>query len=320
MHYIIKLLLSGFLAMLSVMSVYTQTTEPTQDDVRLIERYIKLETDGWKSGYYYKQAIRMGDSTAKALFKLYPEKDASPEKVIAYLSIVYNAFSKPDAIENPSDRIPMVTYQLLQALEKDFLFPKVQSELKNTKEYIEKQLTLDLLNRKIEPFSKENFKINDLLKDVAERADIYIGIDINPNDKIIEFYYFNGGRLIDILNDLVRIYPKYKWVIKDDIVNVFTERTGTSFLEVGVFNLRLNEMNLKDTLQVLTELTEVKSRLINLGIKSVTLNELSNKPNKITATFDNIWVFELLNKLVKASSNRIWSVTKAGNNIICKFE
>jgi hypothetical protein len=80
----------------------------------------------------------LGDRVSIATLKIYtPNELAKPENAEAYLTVVRNAFSSPDAVHEKLDKDPKVTLFVLEYLkEKEISDPRIETRIEYMKECV----------------------------------------------------------------------------------------------------------------------------------------------------------------------------------------
>jgi len=99
---------------------------------------ILTSPNAFASGYNEKIVNRLGDGAAIAIIKIFTAKElVKPENVNQILSIVREAFERPEIVPVEEDRNPRVTNLLLRYLENQTTDSKLKTSIHKTEEFVE---------------------------------------------------------------------------------------------------------------------------------------------------------------------------------------
>ncbi len=110
--------------------------------LNLVNSELKVRTAsrGIVRSWAQKRLALLGDGISVALLKVLDDSDLkNPEMVKTLLPVIRDAFSQPQAIAIEVDKKPTVTVFLLNYVRQSVSDTQVQSEIRQTMDYIKKQ-------------------------------------------------------------------------------------------------------------------------------------------------------------------------------------
>ena len=170
-----------------------------------------------------------------------------------------------------------------------------------------------------------------LLSDLAAHYKVPIGFEsIGPDGeepaKEIKINIQNGT-VRDVLDELVRADPRYKWEMVDGVINVGPVTDRENFLDVVVDSFSISpKASRLEIRKALTNLPQVKAILENEGVRPMHVMLSSADVREISPTFSlnssNVKVRTILNKIIVESDSHFWVVSRFGkerNLLIVNF-
>src|SRR6267143_588189 len=111
--------------------------------IGLVRGALSTHSMGARVSHIEKNIARCGDRVSIALIKIYGDADLSnPTMVRQILPVIRDAFSQPQFITTGADKQPNVTILLLNHLQQKMVSdPKVQEEIVQTKEFVNKAVS-----------------------------------------------------------------------------------------------------------------------------------------------------------------------------------
>lgn len=126
---------------------------------------------------------------------------------------------------------------------------------------------------------------------------------------------FRKGTLSELLDQVVREDPRYKWEVVSGVINVFPREGADSLLGTKVKRFQVSQQNRDETKRAIFNLPEVSSALSQRGIQpSQIAFSVSSGKDKVRLSLDlqGTSVRDILNEIAKTTS--FWVTTRFGEN------
>jgi hypothetical protein len=158
-----------------------------------------------------------------------------------------------------------------------------------------------------------------LLARVSQRYGFPQGVDTDGElPEGITSVRVADGTVADIVNNLVRRLPNYKWEITDGVLNVSPQERRESVLDVHIHALHLRRCTPADFPHKVASVPEVREWLVKNGVMEHTpvavIGAISSPPNKPDISIDarDLTLRQILNRIVKSPGLLRWAVGRYG--------
>jgi hypothetical protein len=117
----------------------------------------------------------------------------------------------------------------------------------------------DLLGRKV-TLALTDMPSN-VLRIVSAAAKVPIGIEVIPDSKRTVKINQVRGNVRQVLEEIVNAEPRYKWEVRDGVINLMPRERNESLLDVMIPKFDLRDANAEDVPAALINLPEIQSWL-----------------------------------------------------------
>lgn len=195
-----------------------------------------------------------------------------------------------------------------------------------------------LLERRIDTCFT-NAEMLEVLNHLALDYKVPIGIEWATNyDETVQkkMYLDNGsikwkpgeinttaGSLEDVLDELIRLDPTYRWEMMDGVINIYPIHLRDDFVrdllntKIKYFSLAVNDekFKIRDAIFDLTEIqTATKRARVELLRRSYSYKRSGGDEASHTRQFENISLRSILNATVRFTENKIWVIKRVGED------
>ena len=164
-----------------------------------------------------------------------------------------------------------------------------------------------------------NSSMGESLRTLSSRANVPIGFEALPEDgkssRTINFHLRASVR--EMLNRIVRPDRRYRWELKDGVVNVMPqESAGNGLLDVVIQNVSLKDVDAEQLGTLILDLPEVRAKLGELGLTGSKTSEydgpLRNLP-VFSISKTHIVLRDLLNEVLRRGYTEYWIAMRYGD-------
>jgi len=137
-----RTLLCGILVLMMVPTIMSDSENPDPYWTSLVKTELDLRVSGpvVYTSFTQKNLPKLGDCAAIALLKLLDTNKTVPSNIVtASLSIIRDAFSRPELIAVESDREPKVTICLLALFDRSVSDKQTLQDIEKTRQLIQQQ-------------------------------------------------------------------------------------------------------------------------------------------------------------------------------------
>lgn len=165
----------------------------------------------------------------------------------------------------------------------------------------------DLLGRKV------TLALTDMpstvLRSVSAIARVPIGIEVIPDSNRTVTINQVRGTVRQILEEIVNAEPRYKWVVRDGVINLLPRERNESPLDVMIPTFKMRDVNAEDVPAALINLPEIQNWLSSAGIQGdrglMYEGPIRNLP-VFSITISNYTVKEILNEIIRKGYSTFW--------------
>jgi hypothetical protein len=171
------------------------------------------------------------------------------------------------------------------------------------------QSTTRIQNQEVTSVELIDIPLSSALERFAQTYNVPIGFEAIPlvrdaqmNNKIR--IKIDKGTVGDVLNAIAQADPRYEWEETNDFINIFPKEGKNPALDIVIGEFKVDETNKVDANRALTNLSEVKAKLGELGL---TRNDIISTPTsepyynlpKFSLSLHGVTVRTILNEITK---------------------
>lgn len=171
------------------------------------------------------------------------------------------------------------------------------------------------LTKKVTAFEMTKVMPSQILDRLAKTYGVLIGVEaiaetrLKKTEQMITIKVAEGT-VRDVLNRVVKADPRYTWMDRDNIVNVFPKDKRNPLLETMIRDFKVNRVNREEALELLEQLPGVKAKLTQGKFRLRDLRSLPGEPisglRRFSLNLHNVSVRTILNEITKASDGSYW--------------
>jgi len=134
----------------------------------------------------------------------------------------------------------------------------------------------------------------------------------------------SGDSVARVFDALVAQRPNYVWSLKDGFYNVYPKLKAQSFSQLMVANYVVRDATLRDAVDSIEELPEVKRWLTHrrerrVGLMNVTRTGPPLPPKRRSLALKNVQVRTILNQVYSSFDETQWTIWHQGQDIGMSF-
>jgi len=191
-----------------------------------------------------------------------------------------------------------------------------------------RRLAKDATGIRVTDLQIEGQNINKLLAKIAYMYDVPISLEVATNEDLLKSkslrVQLKKGTLADVLDDIVRQKPSYKWEADESTIKVFPKSDFRdpllqTLLEVQIAHIVVQKSTVKlNFREALTRSPELKNILVSYGVRP--LNEgfshfdFESFGGDFSLDLENMSVRLILNNVIQTSKTRYWFIKRDEEN------
>jgi hypothetical protein len=143
------------------------------------------------------------------------------------------------------------------------------------------------------------------LESLSDELEAGIAININASEEPLR----------SILDNILKQDPRYRWELRNGVINVFPSKAGAGFLDVVVLHFEEKDIDAEDVPALLMSKPEVQLRLASLGMTYQGGSQYDGPYRSLprfSIKLSNKTVREMLNELTRRGYTHCWRTSRYG--------
>lgn len=136
-----------------------------------------------------------------------------------------------------------------------------------------------------------------------------IGLEVDPQQRrsVVQFY-LKEPTLADVLNEITRCAPVYRWSEKDDTVEIGPLAGGSPFLDTPIESFRVDYADAAEAINQLINLPEVQTSMtaLKLRYREPQTSSAVDVGKKMTFAVHGVTLRQVLNRIAIENGSRFW--------------
>jgi len=187
-------------------------------------------------------------------------------------------------------------------------------------ETVQARSTSQVENKLVKVFEVRSADIHLALMNLAQQEHVRIGLELMPEEisrkpKLYFDLRMQNCRVIDILTEIVKNDPQYRWQVDDDVISVFPIIRVASVLNVVVPQISLENINRSQVGAKVANIEIVKQSAAALGVyqRTITSVPYSAGLKTFTISMKEATVREIFNETLRLAEAFYWVVQIYGS-------